>query len=166
MAQRSEVFLVDSAILVNRDSTGDLVDRYDSEGEFPMLQGDGRHDYFTLIRVKTPFEIAGHDHPIYSRGNRRRQGSEELVVARISSPGMATIGADGSWKKEPQVLNYEEVHGQGGMNEGGYRIVTGHSFSSHYLVTGEREVLDQLKVWGIGKDKVGDLVRPENALPF
>lgn len=165
LPQGQEVYLVEAAELIAPGSERELLNEFSVQRDLPILQGDAAHDYFTLIRVMVPFEKAGTNHRFYSGRTMHGRG-ERGVVAKITSEGMATIGGDGCWFPVPQVLSYEKVHGHAGRNENGYRHLLGYSNRPVYFISGEEEVRDQLKLWGVNEGRVASLLSVEDPLPF
>lgn len=89
-----DVKVIDEVINADYDSIENLMEKYPKEGDVPIIMFAAFKGESSIYRVKTPFEIANSEHPVFNvpgtyegRGKwpHHFQGLE--LVARLSNPG-------------------------------------------------------------------------------
>jgi hypothetical protein len=133
-----------------------LAFQFNEPGEIPILSICSHSEYFSLFRVKTPFELTTRAHPIY--GNGKLGGSREFVgtelVAKIAeNSSMKVYCSNGPYPGGATFLDY--VH----TSCPPYKLLLPTSDYRYvfHMLFGERDIRRQFEMWKIPVE--GDLTR-------
>jgi hypothetical protein len=147
----------------------EILARGSNVGQIPMIQTAGSHDYVTLVRLKTPFELTQDgSHPIYNDIESRNFGFKfdfevPEVVAKWATPKAIQIDLSPPIQVFPPIKhfpNWIDAYGK-------YTAVVGRWDKEekdkpkypNYILLGVEDCKKQIAAWGLSGSKIDWFLR-------